>query len=70
MPELTSRGCVYERDAGELMIGAVERLLVALRETSRMSKRGLDEATREALTRYFYDHTGRRPTIVTLILEA
>ena len=70
MPELTSRGFVYERDAGELMIGAVERLLVALRETSRISKRGLDEATREALTRYFYDHTGRRPTIVTLILEA
>ena len=65
MPELTSRGFVYERDAGELMIGAVERLLVALRETSRISKRGLDEATREALTRYFYDHTGRRPTIVT-----
>ena len=52
------------------MIGAIERLLVALRETSRISKRGLDEATREALTRYFYDHTGRRPTIVTLILDA
>jgi ribonuclease J len=69
-PELASRGFVYERDAGELMSGAVERLLAALHETSRISKRGLDEATREVLTRYFYDRTGRKPMIVTLILDA
>jgi mRNA degradation ribonuclease J1/J2 len=52
------------------MSGATERLLAALHETSRISKRGLDEATREVLTRYFYDRTGRKPMIVTLILDA
>ncbi|MCB0230691.1 MAG: hypothetical protein KDH90_16505, partial [Anaerolineae bacterium] len=38
--------------------------------TSRVSKRGLDEVTRETLSRYFYDRTGRKPLIVTTILEA
>jgi ribonuclease J len=69
-PEITSRGFVYEREAGDLLTGAVERLAAALRETSRVSKRGLEEATREALTRYFNDRTGRRPVIVTLVLES
>jgi ribonuclease J len=69
-PEISSRGFVYEKEAGDLMNGAVERLAQALRETSRVGKRGLDEAAREALGRYFYERVGRRPTIITAILEA
>lgn len=68
-PEMTSRGFIYERESGELMSGAIERLIATLQETSRVSKRGLEEATRETLTRYFYDRTGRKPMIVTLVLE-
>lgn len=69
-PEIVSRGFVYEKEAGEMLQGAQERLVTALRETSRVSKRGLDEVTRETLSRYFYDHTGRKPLIVTAILDA
>ena len=69
-PEIVSRGFVYEKEAGELLRGAQERLVAALRQTSRVSKRGLDEVSRETLGRYFYDRTGRKPLIVTAILEA
>ena len=69
-PEIVSRGFVYEKEAGELLRAAQEKLTAALRETSRVSKRGLDEVTRETLSRYFYDRTGRKPLIVTAILES
>ncbi len=69
-PEIVSRGFVYEKEAGELLRNAQEKLTAALRETSRVSKRGLDEVTRETLSRYFYDRTGRKPLIVTAILDA
>ena len=69
-PEIVSRGFVYEKEAGELLRAAQEKLTAALRGTSRVSKRGLDEVTRETLSRYFYDRTGRKPLIVTTILEA
>ena len=69
-PEIVSRGFVYEKEAGELLRIAQEKLVAALRETSRVSKRGLDEVTRETLSRYFYDRTGRKPLIVTAVLEA
>ncbi|MFZ2486514.1 MAG: ribonuclease J [Anaerolineae bacterium] len=69
-PEITSRGFVYEREAGDLMTGALERITQALRETNRVGKRGLDEAVKEALGRYFYDRVGRRPMVITAILDA
>ncbi|HSN76177.1 MAG TPA: ribonuclease J, partial [Anaerolineae bacterium] len=69
-PEIASRGFVYEKEAGDLMSGAAERLISSLRETSRVGKRGLDEAAREALGRYFYERVGRRPTIMTAIMDA
>ena len=69
-PEISSRGFVYEKEAGDLMAGAVDRLTQALRETNRVGKRGLDEAAREALGRYFYERVGRRPTIMTAIMDA
>jgi ribonuclease J len=69
-PEIASRGFVYEKEAGDLLSGAAERLVAALRETNRVGKRGLDEAAREALGRYFYERVGRRPTIMTAIVDA
>ena len=69
-PEITSRGFVYEKEAGELMSGAAARITQALRETNRVGKRGLDEAVREALGRYFYERVGRRPTVITAIFDA
>ncbi len=68
--EITSRGFVYEKESGELLNGAVERLTQALRETNRAGKRGLEETAREALGRYFYERVGRRQTIITAIMEA
>ena len=69
-PEIVSRGFIYEKEAGELLRNAQEKLTAALRETSRVSKRGLDEVTRETLSRYFFERTGRKPLIVTAILDA
>jgi hypothetical protein len=40
-PEIASRGFVYEKEAGDLMSGAAERLLSSLRETNRVGKRGV-----------------------------
>lgn len=68
-PEIVSRGFVYEKESGELMSGARELLVQTLQETSRVSKRGLEEAIRQVLGRYFYEQTGRKPMVVPIIVE-
>lgn len=69
-PVITSRGFVFEKDASTLMAGAQERLAETLKQTSRVSKRGLEEAIREALARYFHEQTGRKPLVVPLVMDA
>jgi ribonuclease J len=68
--EIASRGFVYEKESGDLLLGAQERLAAALADTSRVSKRGLEEITRQTLSRYFYEKTGRKPMLVPVILDA
>ncbi|MER2599230.1 MAG: ribonuclease J [Caldilineales bacterium] len=70
VPEITSRGFVYERESGELLTVALERMAQVLRDTNRVGKRGLEETARDALGRYFYERVGRRPVIIITILEA
>jgi ribonuclease J len=69
-PEIISRGFVYEKEAGELLQEAKGRLVSALKETSKVSRRGLEEITRQSLGRFFYERTGRKPMIIPVILEA
>lgn len=68
-PEIVSRGFVYEKEAGELFEEARASLIEALNETNRVSKRGLEEAIRQTLGRYFYEKTARKPVIVPIVLE-
>jgi ribonuclease J len=68
-PEIISRGFVYEKESGELLTAASALVASTLQDTSRVSKRGLEEAIRQVLGRYFYDQTGRKPMIVPVIVE-
>lgn len=68
-PEIVSRGFVYEREASELLKTAQQRLGEMLSQTTRASRRGLEEAVRQALGRFFYEQTGRKPMIVPIIFE-
>ncbi len=68
-PEIISRGFVYEKESGELLTTAGDLVASTLKDTSRVSKRGLEEAIRQVLGRYFYDQTGRKPMIIPVIVE-
>ncbi|MDQ0337319.1 ribonuclease J [Caldalkalibacillus uzonensis] len=72
-PDIISRGFVYVRESEELMDDAIQLVTTTL-------ERCLDEQThdwstlknnvREALSRFLYDQTRRRPMILPIIMEA
>lgn len=72
-PDIVSRGFVYVRESEELMDGARERVAVALEKCAR--RRISEWATlkaevRDALGKFLYEQTGRRPMILPIIMEA
>ncbi|MEA3336075.1 MAG: ribonuclease J [Chloroflexota bacterium] len=67
-PEIISRGFIYEKESQDLLSGARDHLIETLDDTSRVSKRGIEEASRLALSRYFYEQTGRRPLVVPMVV--
>lgn len=68
-PEITSRGFVYEREAGGLLRSAQQQVTDVLADTSRIGKRGLEETIRQVLSRFFYEQTGRKPLIIPIIVD-
>jgi ribonuclease J len=71
-PDLVSRGFVYVRDSGELMSGAQARVKAALERCESSSIRewsAIKVQIREALAKYLYEKTGRRPMILPIIME-
>ena len=71
-PDLVSRGFVYVRDSEELMNEAQSRVQNALEnclENNIMEWATLKQQIREALGRYLYEKTGRRPMILPIIME-
>ena len=71
-PDIVSRGFVYVREAEDLMEEAREKVLAAL---ERCEINGVTEwsmiksAIREALGRFLYERTRRRPMILPIIME-
>lgn len=71
-PDLVSRGFVYVRDSEELMNEAQFRVQTALEnclENNIMEWATLKQQIREALGKYLYEKTGRRPMILPIIME-
>jgi ribonuclease J len=65
-PELVSRGFVYLEEAGELLGGAEEAIDQAIRASGR-NRDQLCKRIEQALARYLYGETGRRPMVHVII---
>ncbi|RME84619.1 MAG: ribonuclease J [Caldilineae bacterium] len=67
-PQISTRGVIYSEQSGATIEGAEAALRGAL-ERGKRSTRALQEQAREALGRYFYQTTRRRPVIVVSVIE-
>lgn len=71
-PDIVSRGFVYVREADELMGEAKERVRVCLDkclEKNIVEWSSLKASLRDALGKYLYEKTRRRPMILPIIME-
>ncbi len=68
-PELISRGFVYVRESGDLLDRAADRAYSALRVTNIRKRQTIVERTQDALTRFLFDETGRKPMVVAVVTE-
>ena len=71
-PDLVSRGFVYVRDAEELMLEAERRVHQVLNdcEVQRIKDwTTIKQNVRDALGKFFYDKTRRRPMILPIIQD-
>lgn len=66
-PEILTRGFVYVAESEELIEGAKERMWEVLRMPGAASS--MRNKIKDALSRYCYHRTGRRPLILPLVLE-
>jgi ribonuclease J len=69
-PELVSRGFVYLRESGDLMERAAERAWQAARAGSSRRQQAIIERTQEALGKFFYEETRRKPMVVAAATKA
>jgi len=65
-PELISRGFVYLDEAGALLDGAEETIDQTIRASGR-NRDQLCKRVEQALSRYLYGETGRRPMVYAII---
>ena len=71
-PDIVSRGFVYVREAEDLMEEARDKVQAAL---DRCEENGVSEwsviksTVRDALGRFLYEKTRRRPMILPIIME-
>lgn len=71
-PDIVSRGFVYVRESEELMDEAKERVCAALErceENSITEWAAIKSNVRDALGRYLFEKTRRRPMILPIIME-
>ncbi|MCB8921493.1 MAG: ribonuclease J [Ardenticatenaceae bacterium] len=66
-PEIISRGFVNPKESDELLKGAAEAILRAADVYSKMKRDKLNEAIEDALSRYLYAETGRRPLVHVVV---
>jgi len=68
-PELVSRGFVYWRESKDLMDRAAERAWQALRVSVSRRESIVIERAQEALRRFFYEETKRKPMVVAVVTK-
>ena len=71
-PDLVSRGFVYVRDAEELMLAAERRVEQVLEDCEMQRIKDwttIKQNVRDALGKFFYDKTRRRPMILPIIQD-
>jgi ribonuclease J len=68
-PELVSRGFVYLRESKDLMERAAERAWQTLRVAVNRRDSVIIERTQEALRRFFYEETKRKPMVVAMVTK-
>ncbi len=68
-PELISRGFVYLRESGDLLQRAAERVYSVLRVTNMRKRQAIIERTQEALAKFLFEETRRRPMVVATVME-
>jgi ribonuclease J len=71
-PEIITRGFVYVRESVDLIEGAKEALLktfnkINSEQLSEWNK--IKSRIRDSASSYFYEHTGRRPMIMPIIID-
>ncbi len=66
-PEVLTRGWVYVAESEELLEGAKDRMWEVLRTPGAVSS--ARNKIKDALSRYCYHRTGRRPLVLPLVLE-
>ena len=72
VPDITSRGFVYIKEAEELMNGAsavAQDVLFTCRERKTIDRIKIKAAVRDNLSDYFWKKTKRRPMILPMIIE-
>src|SRR5690606_31296240 len=71
-PDLITRGFVYMRESEDLLAEARERAVKALNgidEQDITEWSNIKAAVRDALGKFLYERTGRRPVILPIVLE-
>jgi ribonuclease J len=71
-PDMVSRGFVYVRESGQLMTEAKQKVRQALAncEANKITEWAtIKNSIRDALGKYLYEKTGRRPVILPIIME-
>jgi len=71
-PDLVSRGFVYVRESGQLMVEAKQKVRLALTqcENGQITQWSMiKDSIRDSLSKFIYEKTGRRPIILPIIME-
>lgn len=68
-PELVSRGFVYLRESGDLLERAADRAYSVLRVTNIRKRQAIIERTQDALAKFLFEETRRKPMVVATVME-
>lgn len=68
-PELVSRGFVYLRESGDLLERAADRAYSVLRVTNIRKRQAIIERTQDALAKFLFEETRRKPMVVAVVME-
>ncbi len=67
LPELRTRGFVNEKEAEELLTGAEDLIARILSENGELGRDAIKSRLEQALNRYLYDETRKRPVIEVVV---